>query len=144
MTTRHGTFLNLPPSSSSDLPPPLSPTAGERRKTEAIIAMAEALLQVPEVKAESTPKRPLRESASDDNQQPKPSAGSSRSNMPPLTARKLSGPETDAVIAKVQSAVQQCASPGSRLPAHDEAEDTPKTRAARLRKEMEVSAAPRT
>lgn len=106
--------------------------------------MAEALLQPTEVRGESTPKQPLRESASDDNQQSKPTAGSGRSIMPPLTARKLSGPETDAVIAKVQSAVQQSASPGSRPPFHDEAEDTPKTRAARLRKEMEVSAASRT
>lgn len=90
--------------------------------------------------AETTaPKRPLRESQSSGNEAV---GGGSRSSLRGDEAgrrksgNKLSDEEQDAVVAKVRSAAKRSASPEKKLPYQDD--DTPNTKGARLKKEMEV------
>lgn len=110
--------------------------AGERRKVDAIVAMAEALLESNDCTVESAPKQPLAESKPRvaENTSSRSSVGSDKGKM--AGARKLSGPEQDAVVAKIRSAAEQVASPAKKLPFQDD--DTPITKSARLKKEMEV------
>lgn len=89
-------------------------------------------------------KLPLRESLSSVNngRNSRSSAGSSTGKallqQTPATpgASKLSGQEQDAVVAKIRSAAKRSASPEKKLPYQDD--DTPNTKGARLKKEMEV------
>lgn len=95
------------------------------------------------------PKLPLRESLSSANNErsSRSSVGSSidkaqppshqQTPATPATSKKLSGQEQDAVVAKIRSAAKRSASPEKKLPYQDD--DTPNTKGARLKKEMEVS-----
>lgn len=157
------------PSTSCTIPLSLShahtTTAGERRKTETMLAMAENMLNLdggaagPPAPAadKKAPKLPLRESVSSANNErnSRSSAGSSaadkdRAQVQPLqpppqqqqapatptTSKLLSGQEQDAVVAKIRSAAKRSASPEKKLPYQDD--DTPNTKGARHKKEMEV------
>lgn len=83
-------------------------------------------------------KRPLRESQSGRNE----SSGRPRSSEEGDEVgnreggKKLSEEEQDAVVAKIRSAAKQSASPEKKLPYQDD--DTPNTKSAHLKKEMEV------
>ncbi|CAM9636661.1 unnamed protein product, partial [Laminaria digitata] len=130
--------------------------AGERRKTEAVLELAESLLKLlgsptttaatattpttittttttplPEVSAYAEPKRPLRDSLSSANDVTTTSRSSLGSDK---AAPKLSGQEQDAVVAKIRSAAKMSASPEKKLPFQDD--DTPNSKGARLKKEM--------
>ena len=124
--------------------------AGERRKTEAVLELAESLLEVlggsaaaaaaaatpvPDAGAYAEPKQPLRDSLSSANDITTTSRSSLGSEK---AAPKLSGQEQDAVVAKIRSAVKMSASPEKKLPFQDD--DTPNSKGARLKKEMEVRA----
>ncbi|CAM9898903.1 unnamed protein product, partial [Ectocarpus sp. 6 AP-2014] len=127
--------------------------AGERRKTDAMLAVAESMLNPDGSSTTSSaagdataPKRPLRESLSSANNErsSRSSAGDSvdksqplQQQVPPVTpaTSKLSGQEQDAVVAKIRSAAKRSASPEKKLPYQDD--DTPNTKGARLKKEME-------
>lgn len=133
------------------LPLRMTLSAGERRKTETMLAMAKSMLDLdgsPVATAASdtatAAKLPLRESLSSVNNErnSRSSAGSSTGKallqQAPATpaASKLSGQEQDAVVAKIRSAAKRSASPEKKLPYQDD--DTPNTKGARLKKEMEV------
>lgn len=93
----------------------------------------------------TAPKLPLRESLSSANNErnSRSSAGSStgkslaqQTPATPASSKLLSGLEQDAVVAKIRSAAKRSASPEKKLPYQDD--DTPNTKGARLKKEMEV------
>lgn len=88
---------------------------------------------VPDAGAYAEPKRPLRDSLSSANDVGTTSRSSLGSDK---AAPKLSGQEQDAVVAKIRSAAKMSASPEKKLPFQDD--DTPNTKGARLKKEMEV------
>ncbi|CAM9972248.1 unnamed protein product, partial [Scytosiphon promiscuus] len=125
----------------------------ERRKTEIVLAMAESMLNLGSGDAVSfneatAPKPPLRDSLSSANNE-RSSRSSTGSNAaadkakpllpPPATPvsskAPLSGQQQDAVVAKIRSAAKRSASPEKKLPYQDD--DTPNTKGARLKKEME-------
>lgn len=141
--------------------------AGERRKTESMLAMAESMLNLdsgatatgtatttaaapaPSANTTTAPKLPLRESLSSANNErsSRSSAGSGADKAlkqvrqapatpAPATSKLLSGQQQDAVVAKIRSAAKRSASPEKKLPYQDD--DTPNTKGARLKKEMEV------
>lgn len=124
-----------------------------------MLAMAKSMLNLDSSPAASTamatavpettaPKLPLRESVSSANnneRSSRSSAGSSvgKAQQPlqqtpttPAASKILSGLEQDAVVAKIRSAAKRSASPEKTLPYQDD--DTPNTKGARLKKEMEV------
>ncbi|CAN0356346.1 unnamed protein product, partial [Ectocarpus sp. 12 AP-2014] len=111
--------------------------AGERRKTDALLAAAESMLNLDgssttsSAAADATaPKRPLRESLSSANndRSSQSSAGDSVDKSQPLQQQvpmtpatsKLSGQEQDAVVAKIRSAAKRSASPEKKLPYQDD------------------------
>lgn len=117
-----------------------------------MLAMAKSMLNL-----DSTPvafvapdtttasKLPLRESLSSVNNErnSRSSTGSSTGKellqsapATPVASKLLSGQEQDAVVAKIRSAAKRSASPEKKLPYQDD--DTPNTKGARLKKEMEV------
>lgn len=127
-----------------------------------MLAMAESMLNLDSGAAEAAaapaasvdttaPKLPLRESLSSTNndRSSRSSAGSGAGKAQvlqqapapatpaPATSKLLSGQEQDAVVAKIRSAAKRSASPEKKLPYQDD--DTPNTKGARLKKEMEVS-----
>ncbi|CAM9832628.1 unnamed protein product, partial [Ectocarpus fasciculatus] len=127
--------------------------AGERRKTDAMLAVAESMLNLSGSSSTSSaagdttaPKMPLRESLSSANNERSSRSsvgGDSVDKSQPLQQQvpvtpatsKLSGQEQDAVVAKIRSAAKRSASPEKKLPYQDD--DTPNTKGARLKKEME-------
>lgn len=128
--------------------PVYNAAAGQRRKVEAILAMAESMLKaepaitVPPAAAipDVTPKRvlPLSQSSVHDNTS-RCSVGSEQGAKVGGGgggSKKLSGPEQDAVVAKIRSAAKRSASPEKQLPFQDD--DTPTTKSLRHKKEMEV------
>lgn len=139
--------------STIPMPDAILHSAGERRKTDAMLAVAESMLNLDGSSITSSaagdttvPKRPLRESLSSANNEysSRSSAGDSVDKSQPLQQQvpvtpatsKLSGQEQDAVVAKIRSAAKRSASPEKKLPYQDD--DTPNTKGARLKKEMEV------
>ena len=98
-------------------------------------AAAAAATPVPDAGAYAEPKQPLRDSLSSANDITTTSRSSLGSEK---AAPKLSGQEQDAVVAKIRSAVKMSASPEKKLPFQDD--DTPNSKGARLKKEMEVRA----
>lgn len=96
-------------------------------------ATAAAATAVPDAVAYVEPKQPLRDSLSSANDNTTTSRSSLGSEK---AAPKLSGQEQDAVVAKIRSAVKMSASPEKKLPFQDD--DTPNSKGARLKKEMEV------
>lgn len=115
--------------------------AGQRRKVEAMLATAESMLKAEPAVAvpDATPKRLLRlsQSGAHDNTS-RASVGSEQGGKAGGGggSKKLSGPEQDAVVAKIRSVAKQSASPEKQLPFQDD--DTPTTKSLRHRKEMEV------
>ncbi|CAN0446706.1 unnamed protein product, partial [Ectocarpus sp. 12 AP-2014] len=113
--------------------------AGERRKTDAMLAVAESMLNLDGSSTTSSAagdatasKKPLRESLSSANNErsSRSSAGDGDSvdksqplqqqvPMTPATS-KLSGQEQDAVVAKIRSAAKRSASPEKKLPYQDD------------------------
>lgn len=88
---------------------------------------------IPEV----TPTRPLHKSQSGtQNNAPRSSVESEARGRTGGGSKKLSGPEQDAVVAKIRSAAKRSASPEKALPFQDD--DTPTTKSLRHKKEMEV------
>ena len=74
---------------------------------------------------------PLRESAASDRNSRSSTCSTAGKGGP-----KLSGQEQDAVVAKIRSTVGTPSSSEKKLPFQDD--DTPNTRGARVKKEMEV------
>lgn len=81
----------------------------------------------------TAPKQPLRDSVSSANER---SSRSSVNSDRSKTSSKLSGPEQDAVVAKIRSAAKRSGSPEKKLPYQDD--DTPNSKGVRLKKEMKV------
>ena len=74
---------------------------------------------------------PLREPAASDRNSRSSTCSTACKGGP-----KLSGEEQDAVVAKIRSAVERPSSSEKKLPFPDD--DSPNTRGARVKKEMEV------
>lgn len=88
--------------------------------------------------AEMAAKRPLRESQSGGNESGGGSRPSEGGDEPGKKegGKKLSEEEQDAVVAKIRSVAKRSASPEKKLPYQDD--DTPNTKSAHLKQEMEV------
>lgn len=96
-----------------------------------MLELAESMLNANGAAPDAAPKRPLKTSLSSANER------SSRSSVSSDRSKTgLSGQEQDAVVAKIRSVAKRSASPEKTLPYQDD--DTPTTKGARLKKEMEV------
>lgn len=112
-------------------------SAAERRKNDAVAALVEGLLEPPRKEPqEVTSKRAPCEPEPKTHERQAAVSSPTGESCIPLVGRKLSGPEQDAVVAKIRSEAQKSASPAKKLPFEDD--DTPNSKGARLKKEMEV------
>lgn len=112
--------------------------AGERRKAETMLALAKSMLSgdeagSPRVAPNQQPvSEPLPSAV---EEKPRTSTGND-DNSGRMGSPRLSVEEQDEVVAKIRSVAKQSASPEQKIPYQDD--DTPVTKAAGLKKEMEV------